>query len=115
MARDTRAISWVKAARKDFEKFPQRARTDLQTALTVAAEGRMADIAKPMKGLGAGVVEIALRYRTDAYRVVYAVRIDADVWVIHAFQKKSPTGIKTPKLEIDLIRQRLRRLQEELG
>jgi len=114
MRRDTRTVSWVKAARKEFEKFPQRARIDLETALTVAAEGRRADIAKPMKGLGAGVFEIALRYRTDAYRVVYAVRIDADIWVIHAFQKKSPTGIKTPKQEIDLIRQRLRRLQEEL-
>jgi phage-related protein len=114
MARDTRAVSWVKAARKDFERFPQRPRTDFETALTIAAEGRMADSAKAMKGLGAGVFEIALRYRTDAYRVVYAVRIDADVWVIHAFQKKSHTGIKTPKPEIDLIRQRLRRLHEEL-
>ncbi len=107
MARDTRAISWVKAARKEFETFPERARTDLQTALTIAAEGRMADTAKPMKGLGAGIFEIALRYRTDAYRMVYAVRIDADIWVIHAFQKKSTTGIRTPKHEINLIRQRL--------
>ena len=114
MGRNTRAISWVKGARKAFETFPQGARTDLETALTIAAEGRMADIAKPMKGLGAGVFEVALRYRTDAYRVVYAVRIDADIWVIHAFQKKSSTGVKTPKQEIDLIRQRLRRLQEQL-
>ncbi|MCE3250491.1 MAG: hypothetical protein K0R41_4316 [Geminicoccaceae bacterium] len=97
MSRDTRAISWVKAARKDFERFPRGARTHIEAALTIAAEGRMADIAKPMKGLGAGVFEIALRYRTDAYRVVYAVRIDADICVIHAFQKKSMTGIATPK------------------
>ncbi len=114
MAKDTRAISWVKAARKDFETFPHRARTDLEAALTIAAEGRMADNAKPMKGLGSGVFEIALRYRTDAYRVVYAVRIDDNIWVVHAFQKKSPTGTKTPKPEIDLIRQRLRRLREEV-
>jgi len=115
MSRDTRAISWVRAARKDFERFPQGARSQIEAALTIAAEGRMADVAKPMKGVGAGVFEIALRYRTDAYRIVYAVRIDADVWVVHAFQKKSKTGIQTPKQEVDLIRQRLRRLQEELG
>ena len=114
MSRDTRAISWVKAARKDFASFPQGARARIEAALTIAAEGRMADIAKPMKGLGAGVFEIALRHRTDAYRVVYAIRIDADVWVIHAFQKKSKAGIGTPKPEVDVIRQRLRRLQEEL-
>jgi phage-related protein len=50
------------------------------------------------------VLELALRHRGDAFRVVYAVQLGADVWVIHAFQKKSKTGIKTPKAEIDLIR-----------
>lgn len=83
-------------------------------ALRQAALGETADIAKPMQGLGSGVFEIALRYQTDAYRVVYAVQIDEDVWVLHAFQKKSKTGIKTPKQDFDLIRQRLKRLKEEL-
>ena len=61
-----------------------------------------------------GVDELALRYRGDAFRVVYAVLLGADVWVIHAFQKKSKTGIKTPKQEIDLIDARLRRVKEML-
>jgi phage-related protein len=74
----------------------------------------MAGLAKPLKGLGAGVFEIALRYRTDAYRAVYALKLDENIWVIHAFQKKAKTGIKTPKQEVDLIRQRLTRLKEEL-
>jgi phage-related protein len=50
----------------------------------------------------------------DAFRAIYAVRIGADLWVIHAFQKKSKTGIKTPKAEVDLIRERLKRLKEML-
>jgi len=60
------------------------------------------------------VFEIALRHRGDAFRAVYAVQIGVDLWVIHAFQKKSKTGIKTPQMEIDLIKERLKRLKEAL-
>jgi phage-related protein len=67
-----------------------------------------------MKGLGFGVFEIALPYRGNAFRVVYAVQIGADVWVVHALQKKSTRGIKTPKHEIDLVKARLKRLKEML-
>jgi phage-related protein len=111
---DTRPISWVKAARKAFEAFPEKVRLEIERALTYAAEGRKADIAKPMTGLGSAVYEIALRFRSDAYRAVYAVQLDADIWVVHAFQKKSKTGIRTPKREIDLIRERMKRLEELL-
>ena len=107
MARNSRPISWIRAARKDFEDFPQGAQLEMARALTILAEGRMPDIAKPLAGFGSGVMELALRYRGDAFRVVYALRIDDDIWVIHAFQKKSRTGISTPKPEIDLIRERL--------
>jgi phage-related protein len=110
----TRPIAWLKAARKDFERFPQGAQIKIARALTIVAEGGHPDIAKPLKGFGAGVFELALRFRTDAFRVVYAVQIGADVWVLHAFQKKSTTGIKTPKAEIDLIEERLKRLKEAL-
>jgi len=74
----------------------------------------MADIAKPMRGLGAGVFEIALAFRGDAFRVVYAVQVGDEIWVLDAFQKKSTQGIKTPKREIDLIKDRLKRLKEML-
>ncbi len=69
-------------------------------------------MAKPMTGLGSGVFEIALPFRGNAFRVVYAVQLGDDLWVVHAFQKKSTQGIKTPKHEIDLIRDRLKRLKE---
>ena len=56
--------------------------------------------------------EIALPFQGDAYRVMYAVQIADEVWVVHAFQKKSTQGIKTPRREIELIRDRLRMLKE---
>jgi len=73
----------------------------------------MADIAKPMRGLGSGIFEIALAFRGDAFRVVYAVQFVEEIWVLHAFQKKSTHGIKTPEREIDVVRERLKRLKEE--
>jgi len=105
----------VKAALKDFERFPEKVRTEALTALTIAAAGGKADVAKPLTGLGAGVWELAIKSRGDAWRVVYAVRIDEAIWVVHAFQKKSKSGIRTPKHEIDLVRERLKRLKELLG
>jgi phage-related protein len=114
MARHTREIAWIKAAKKEFEDFPEGAQIELARALTIIAEGGMPEIAKPLTGLGAGILELALRHRGDAFRVVYALQIGADIWVVHAFQKKSKSGIKTPKAEIDLIRQRLKRLKEML-
>src|SRR5688572_30119100 len=104
MTRLTRTISWLNAARKDFGDFPPEAQLICAEALTVAAEGGKADIAKPMKGLGSGVFEIALPHRGNAYRVVYAVQLGEALWVVHAFQKKSKQGIKTPKHEIDLVK-----------
>ncbi|HMB06983.1 MAG TPA: type II toxin-antitoxin system RelE/ParE family toxin [Isosphaeraceae bacterium] len=114
MTRATRPISWIKAALKDFEKFPQGAKAICLAALTIAAEGGKADIAKPLYGIGSGVFEIALPFRGDAFRVVYAVQIGEELWVIHAFQKKSTRGIKTPKHEIELVKDRLKRLKEML-
>jgi len=114
MTPTTRPISWIKAALREFETFPEGARSICLAALTIAAEGGKADIAKPMRGLGSGVFEIALPFRGDAFRVVYAVQFGEEVWVVHAFQKKSSQGIKTPKREIDLVKDRLKRLKEML-
>ena len=114
MIRSTRPVSWIKAALREFETFPDGVRSICLTALTIAAEGGKADIAKPMRGLGSGVFEIALPFRGDAFRVVYAVQLGEDIWVVHVFQKKSTRGIKTPKAEIDLVKDRMKRLKETL-
>lgn len=115
MSRATlRTISWVKAARKDFEAFPTRAVDRALDALTIVADGGTPDVAKPLAGLGAGVWELAIKERGDAYRVVYALQLEEDIWVVHAFQKKSTKGISTPRHEIDLVRERIKRLKEML-
>jgi phage-related protein len=114
MTRKTRPVSWIRVALKEFEAFPDSARSICLAALTIAAEGGKADIVKPMRGMGSGVFEIALPLRGDAYRVVYAVQMAKEIWVVHAFQKKSTQGIKTPQREIDLIKDRLKRLKEML-
>lgn len=112
LSRLSRPIHWINAAWKEFRAFPREAQLICLRALTIAGEGNKADIAKPMKGFGSGVFEIALPYRGDAFRVVYAVRIDEALWVIHVFRKKSTRGVKTPKHEIDLIADRIKRLKQ---
>jgi len=105
-------VAWVKAALKDFGEFPKVVQDRMKDALAIAGMGQKADIAKPMKGLGSGVFEIALPYHSDAYRAIYAVQLGDAIWVVHAFQKKSTKGISTPQREIDLIKARLKRLEE---
>ena len=112
--RRTRPVSWIKAALKDFDAFPEGAKSTFLAALTIAAEGGKADNAKLLRGLGSGVFEIALAFRGDAFRLIYAVQFANEIWVIHAFQKKSKQGIKTPKPEIELVKDRLKRLKEAL-
>jgi phage-related protein len=109
-----RPIAWLKGAKRDFEDFPAEVRIDAETALTIAARGGKADTAKPFKGVDGGVFEIALKHRGNAYRVIYAVQIGIDIWVIEAFQKKSKSGIKTPQVDVDRIKERVKRLKEAL-
>lgn len=109
-----RSVSWIKSARKAFEKFPALACERILQALEIAAVGGKADIAKPLKGFESGVFEIALHHAGDAYRVVYAVGIGEDIWVVHAFQKKSKRGIATPKEDLNLVRRRLKQLKDQL-
>lgn len=77
--------------------------------------GRRESRRRQTHGLGSGVFEIALPFRGDAFRVVYAVQLADEIWVVHAFQKKSTQCIKTPKREIDLVKERLKRLRESLA
>jgi phage-related protein len=107
-----RRIVWVKSARKEFEKFPELAQTRIRDALDLANFGAKPDIAKPLTGLGNGVIEIALQFRGDAFRVVYFLQIRDKLWVVHAFQKKSVSGIATPQKEIELIKSRIKQIRE---
>lgn len=103
-------LYWVGSSLAEVRAFPEAVRTDVGFALWVAQQGQRPRQAKVMKGIvsGSGVLEIVERHDGDAYRVVYTVRFTEAVYVLHAFQKKSKRGIKTPKHDIDLIRDRLR-------
>ena len=87
--------------------MPREVRGAFGQALYTAQQGLTDPAAKPMKGFGGTrVIEIVERYRTDAYRAVYTAHFETAIYVLHVFQKKSKTGIATPKQEIDLIKKR---------
>jgi phage-related protein len=101
-------VIWIGSSRRDLREMPQQVRRDIGQALYAAQQGVTDPAAKPLKGFGgARVMEIVERYRTDAYRAVYTAHFDNAVYVLHVFQKKSKSGIATPKQEIALIRRRL--------
>jgi len=110
--RATREISWVTAARKAFDEFPAGAKAVAWPALTILAEGGMPVIVKPLHGFEPGIVEVAVRHGGNAYRVIIGLRLGNDMWVLHAFQKKSHQGIRTPIHELDVARRRIRRIRE---
>jgi phage-related protein len=101
-----RDIIWMGDSLKNIRSFPEDVRASIGYALQLVQSGETPINAKPFKGVGGGVYEIIKRYDTDTYRAVYAVKIDEKIYVLHAFQKKSKQGIKTPQVDIGLIKQR---------
>lgn len=101
-----RPLVWIGDSRKNIREFPEDVRASVGYALQLVQAGETPLEAKPFKSIGSGVYEIVKRYDTDTYRAVYAVKIGEKIYVLHAFQKKSKSGIKTPQPDIDLIKQR---------
>lgn len=106
-------LHWVGSAKKDLLAFPTAVVDDMGYALGVVQLGATPPAAKPWKGEGPGVLELVEDHRGDTYRVAYTVRFAAAVYVLHCFQKKSPSGIRTAKADIDLIHARLRAAIED--
>lgn len=100
-------LFWMGSSREDLMSFPPEVRSEIGEALGTAQFGGKAESAKPWKGEGPGIFEIVENYAGNAYRAVYTVRFRQAVYVLHAFQKKSPHGIKTSKPDVELIRARL--------
>jgi len=107
-----RPVVWLGNARKNLKGFPEDAQKLLGDELQLIQFGGMPKDVKPFKGAGSGVLEIALHYASDAYRVVVAVQIGRRIYVLHAFQKKSKEGIATPQRDVDLIKKRYAEAQE---
>lgn len=106
--RPVRPLRWIASSRKDYGEFPEEVQRAFGFGLFLAQAGQHPPNAKPLTGIGSGVVELVDDHDGDTYRAVYTVRLEAAIYVLHAFKKKSKRGIKTPKSDIDLIRRRLR-------
>ena len=107
-------LTWLADTRANVRAFPSDVRDGIGYALYVAQVGGTNVKAKPLHGLGSGVMEISIRDESGTYRAVYTVSIGDSVYVVHAFQKKSKAGIATPRSEMDIIRKRLRQLRSEV-
>jgi phage-related protein len=112
---ERRVLYWEGSAKKDFRQFPIPVQKDMGVALFLVQLGQMPPSAKPLKGFGSGVFELVDDHMSDTYRAAYVVNIGDSIHVLHAFQKKSKQGIKTPKSDVDLIRQRLRFVLQRYG
>jgi phage-related protein len=110
---EPKPLFWVRASKKDLKAFPEEVRREMGFALFQAqAGGKHVDV-KPPKGFGgAGVLEVVEDHEGNTFRAVYTVKFAGAVYVLHAFQKKSKKGAKTPKAELDLIRKRLTAAEE---
>lgn len=102
-------LYWIGSSKKDLLSLPLTVRKFFGHALDFAQRGDRHDAAKPLKGFGgAGVVEIIEDDAGGTYRAVYTVKFAEAVFVLHCFQKKSKSGIATPKEDLDIIRARLK-------
>ena len=106
-------LYWVGSSKRNLLAFRESVKDSLGTALSVAQFGGKHPASKPWKGQGPGVLEIVEDHDGDTYRAVYAVRFEGAVYVLHCFQKKSPSGIKTSKSDVELVSQRLKLARQD--
>ena len=106
-------LFWIGRSYDDLLACPPEVRRTFGFALGLAQQGGKFVDAKPLKGFGgAGVLEVVEDWQSDTFRCVYTVRFTGAVYVLHAFQKKSRLRGKTPRQEIDLVKERLKRAEE---
>ena len=111
-AANRKPLIWMGSSRKEIREFPDRIKGELGYGLDLAQAGSKHDRAKPLKGFkGAGVLELVEDFDGDTYRAVYTVKFAEVVYVLHVFQKKSKSGIATPKSDLELIESRLKLAQ----
>jgi phage-related protein len=106
-------LFWIGSAKSDLLEFSEAVKNEIGVALSVAQFGGKHPSAKPWKGEGPGVLEIVEDYRGDTYRAVYTVKFEEAIYVLHVFQKKSPKGIKTAHMDVELVSRRLKLASED--
>jgi phage-related protein len=107
-----RPLVWMGSSKRNIQAFPEGAQKIIGDELQLIQFGGMPKDAKPFKGIGSAVIEIAVRFIGDAYRTVVAVQLGEKIYVLHAFQKKSKKDIATPMREVDLIKRRYAEAKE---
>jgi phage-related protein len=105
-------LVWIANSLEAVRGFPEDVKDEVGAALFHAQLGGRHVKAKLLRHIGPGVLEVVSDHRGDTYRAAYTVRLAGRVYVLQAFQKKSKSGIATPKAEIDLVKQRLKRAIE---
>jgi phage-related protein len=105
-------VVWIGSSLRDMRELPAAIRRSFGVSLFAIQCGETPPAAKPLKGLGSGVLELVEQKRGGTYRAVYTVRFETAVYVLHVFQKKSKTGKATPQQDIEVIKQRLMRAAE---
>lgn len=98
---------WVGSSLDDLRSFPERVKRDMGMALMYAQAGHRVAATRTLKGFGPGVIELVTNHDGDTWRCICLLRLKGVIYVLHAFQKKSKTGIRTPQKELDLIRRRI--------
>jgi phage-related protein len=109
---DEKVLEWSGSSKRDLIDFPDDVRRAMGYALGVAQMGTKHPAAKPWKGEGSGVLEVVESSEGNAYRAVYTVRFARAVYVLHCFQMKSPSGIRTARTDTNLVHLRLKAGQE---
>jgi phage-related protein len=113
LLRGEKPLDWVGSSKKDFLTFPGPVKDEMGNALGLAQFGGKHSSAKPWKGQGAGVFELVENHDGDTYRAIYTVRFAEVVYVLHAFQKKSPSGIRTAAADVAMVERRLKLAQQD--
>jgi len=113
LAMGEKPLDWVGSSKRDFLAFPEPVKQEMGNALGLAQFGGKHPKAKPWKGEGPGLFEVVDDHDGNTYRAVYTVRFREVVYVLHAFQKKSPKGIGTARTDIELIARRLKLAQQD--
>jgi phage-related protein len=106
-------VEWVGSSKRDFLDFPEAVIGEMGNALGIAQFGGKHPSAKPWKGLGSGIFEIVEDFEGDTYQAIYTVRFREAVYVLHAFQKKSPKGMRTTRGDVELVERRLKAARED--
>lgn len=106
--KEIKKLKWVGSSLDDLKEFPEDVIDSIGYALYQVRQELKPRNAKPLSDIESGVMEIISDFDTNTYRAVYMVKLVDAIYVLHCFQKKSKSGISTPKKEIDLIKQRLK-------